>query len=119
MKTMIYAILYSSDLITIEKILEEILNKNKIFKIESGTVLVYQDELIELSIEPTYNSIDELYLSAVIKMKLLEGGEQWVFSMGNVLKKNKVYFSIDYEEIDERGKPTTAEYNLKFLPHNN
>lgn len=108
METAIYATIYSDELNTIEGNLKRILIDRNFKRIEQGTVLIYEDELTEISIEPHLNSF---YLSGRVK-KNLSNSEVLINEIANVLKDAGINFSLDYQEEDENGEPTTPEFNI-------
>jgi hypothetical protein len=99
METAIYATIYTIELYTIEKSLMSILVNKNFKRIEQGTVLIYEDKQIEISIEPHLNSF---YLSGRVKTNLLN----------SQLLINKI---TDYQEENESGISTTPEFNISNL----
>ena len=108
METLIYSTIYCEDLKPIEEALRTILIENYFKRIEQGTVLLYEDGLNELSIEPHNNSY---YLSGRIKNRLLMS-QALINEIANTLKNAGIQFSLDYQEENEEGETTTPEYNI-------
>ncbi|WP_128330244.1 hypothetical protein [Apibacter sp. HY039] len=111
METAIYSTIYSNDINTIEEVLKRILLEGNFKKIEQGTILIYEDNKIELSIEPYSNSF---YLSGRIKNNLLNS-KLLINKIVNVLKDAEMQFSLDYQEENEAGVTTTPEYHISYM----
>ena len=108
METVIYSTIYCEDIKSIEEALKTILMENDYKRIEQGTVLLYEDGLNELSIEPHNNSY---YLSGRIKNRLLIS-QPFIHEIASKLKNAGIQFSLDYQEENEEGETTTPEYNI-------
>lgn len=77
--------------------------------VEQQTVLIYEDEQTEISIEPHLNSF---YLSGRIKSPL-DISHILVQKIVNTLKDAGISFSLDYQEENENGEVTSPEFNIK------
>lgn len=104
----IYASIYTNSLDLIQSSLQQILNSAPITLIEQNTVLIYEDSVIELSIEPHNTSY---YLSGRIK-EGLKIGEALIIKITDKFKENGMIYSLDYQEENDNGAPTSPEYNI-------
>ncbi|MFK7048826.1 hypothetical protein FLACOL_01506 [Flavobacterium columnare] len=111
METVIYSTIYCNDLKTIEEVLKGILTDGYFKRIEQGTVLLYQNSQIDLSIEPHANSF---YMSGRLKNSLLNS-QSHIVEIANALKNTGIQFSLDYQEENEEGERTTPEFNISNL----
>jgi hypothetical protein len=108
METAIYATIYINDLNPIEESLKSVLIDGNFKRIEQGTVLLYEDNQTELSIE---KYTDSFYLSGRIKNNI-SSCKELINEIANVLKNAEIKFSLDYQEENEDGLTTTQEFNI-------
>lgn len=111
METAIYSTIYFTDLNFIEEALKSFLIDGYFKRIEQGTVLIYEDSQLELSVEPYGN---RFYMSGRIKNDLL-GSEILINGITNKFKDSGIQFSLDYQEENEDGESTTPEFNISNL----
>lgn len=108
METAIYATIYFIDLKFIEDVLKGILLNGNFKRIEQETVLLFENQQIELSIEPHTNSF---YLSGRVKSNI-SNSLKLINEITNGLKESGIQFSLDYQEENEDGITTTPEFNI-------
>jgi hypothetical protein len=111
METVIYSTIYLSDLNSIEETLKSILKDGYFKRIEQGTVLLYEDSNLELSIELDSSTF---YMSGRIKNDL-SVSELIIKGIANKFKDAGIQFSLDYQEENEEGGTTTPEFNISNL----
>lgn len=108
METATHATIYLNDLNFLEDTLKNILPKGNFKRIEQGTVLLYEDKQVELSIEPYTGSF---YLSGRIKTSI-SNCQELINEIVNTFKRREIKFSLDYQEENENGIATTKEFNI-------
>lgn len=108
METVIYAAIYCNDLNEIEVILKNIFIESNFNKIEKDSILLYEDNVASFSIECHNQSF---YLSGRFKNNL-PNSQCFIQLITNQLTEAGMYFSLDYQEENKNGEPTTPEYNI-------
>lgn len=108
METAIYAIIFIKDLNPIEEAIKSVLVDGNFKRIEQGTVLLYEDNQTELSIE---EDTDSYYLSGRVKNNI-SNCQEIINKIANVLRNAEIKFSLDYQEENEDGLTTSPEFNI-------
>jgi hypothetical protein len=109
--TSIYASIVINNLTYIERILKVLLNEQWRY-IEQQTVLLYEGDLISLSIESSYYGNNFFYMSGKYQGRLSKASEI-IKQISQLLKDNNISHSIDYQE-EENNTPIDKEFNISF-----
>jgi len=96
----IYASLYCEHLDDVQSVLASVVPTQGFRRIEQGTVLLYEDGTLELSVEWYHQSF---YMSGRCKAEISEA-TRLLERMATAFEVRGIAVSIDYGEEDERGK---------------
>lgn len=112
METVIYVYMYTNDLHYIEKLINKHIQEGVFQYVESGTVLLFNNDKYSISVEP-YHSNTTILISR--SCGDINSSVDFIKYLDNQLRENNIFFSIDYQEEDGEGNPVSEEFNISHL----